>query len=250
MRNLLIAKGLFVLAVLAFAASVRADTMEVVTATPIPLTPTDWSSGSGTVGYLTFPKFDPSQGTLDSVTLNLTGTLQGTALTVENVSGLLFGNPVPSIGTAYVGSTFTVSDPASPSLLSPELNVQAGSAFGPLSGVVTGQQYISQLGAVTQTAADSSTYTSAGVLSEFSGAGTISLSASTSTSIGCQYSPSGGVTVAFASQGSTPPEAGLTGTVIYTYTAVPEPSALALLGVGFLGLAGYAWRSRRRRRNA
>ena len=43
----------------------------------------------------------------------------------------------------------------------------------------------------------------------------------------------------------------LTGTIIYTYTpSVPEPSALALVGVGFAGLMGFVWRNGRRRRNA
>ena len=75
------------------------------------------------------------------------------------------------------------------------------------------------------------------VLSEFTGLGSLALSASTHTNTLLDYS--GGFTT--ASQGTY---GSATGQVMYIYTAVPEPSALALLGAGALGLFGYAWRRR------
>ena len=118
MKNL----KLVVVAVLAAVAMVavpsflHASTMTFETysaTTSIPLTPTDWASGAGTpaVNHLTFPQFNPSLGTLDSVVLTYSGSLT-TTITLTNISGFL-GSPATSSGTASTQSVISAQDSAS-----------------------------------------------------------------------------------------------------------------------------------------
>jgi hypothetical protein len=73
------------------------------------------------------------------------------------------------------------------------------------------------------------TYTSGAILTEFTGGGNIGLNASTFTQT--TLSNTGGNTTS-----SQVTDAGLTGTVTYTYTAVPEPSTFGLLALGLSAL--------------
>jgi hypothetical protein len=73
------------------------------------------------------------------------------------------------------------------------------------------------------------TYTLGTILTEFTGGGNISLNAGTLTYT--LLSNYGGNTVS-----SQVTDAGLTGTVTYTYTAVPEPSTFGLLALGLSAL--------------
>ncbi|MEI9866718.1 MAG: PEP-CTERM sorting domain-containing protein [Limisphaerales bacterium] len=85
-------------------------------------------------------------------------------------------------------------------------------------------------GSLSQTGTTSSLYTQSSILAEFTGAGNISLSASTFTQSGLTYT--GGITFANV----TSVDASLTGSVVYNYTPVPEPTTLALAGLGGLSL--------------
>jgi hypothetical protein len=213
--------------------SVQASTLTVPTTTPIPLTATDWPPPPES---LAFQEFDPSLGTLNSVTLDLSGTLT-TTLTVGNLSGSFGAGAALSSGSASTQTTLTVQDPLGNESL---LNLTASFPFTNLSPT-SGSNTITS-GALMQTGSNGSTYVSPAVLAEFTGLSTISLSSSTSTLTGVLYT--GGTAAAYASQA---PMAALTGSVTYNYTpaVVPEPSTFALLTVGVWGIIGYRWRKKR-----
>ena len=69
------------------------------------------------------------------------------------------------------------------------------------------------------------------VLAEFTGNGSIALTASTFTKVTVSVNVGGGT------DGSQSTSASLTGSVTYTYTPAPEPSTLTLLALGTVGLA-------------
>jgi hypothetical protein len=220
-----------------------ASTLTYDSTTSIPLTPTEWASGAGTpaVNDLTFKQFDPTLGTLDSVVLTYSGSMT-TTITVTNISGFL-GSPATSSGTVATQSVVSIQDSGG-DLMNPlsQLAILSPPQSYALAGTPNGN---TQVFTEPETSlSDSFTYLAPAVLADFTGSGTIQLAASTST--GIVYNNTGGAT--FPSQISS---AALGGTIIYTYTpTVPEPSALALVGVGFAGLMGFVWRSRRRRRKS
>ena len=90
-------------------------------------------------------------------------------------------------------------------------------------------------GTLTKSGSDTQIYTSAVVLSEFTGPGSITLNASTYTQT--LLANTGGNTA--AGQVTT---GSATGTVTYNFTPVPEPSAFVMLGLLVVGLMGRAVR--------
>lgn len=220
LRRLLIG-GLAVLC-LGGVAQVKADMISgpFTTTTPIASTLTDWTSS------LAFEQFDASLGTLKSVQLDLNGKFN-TVLTVTNTGA------EPSSGNSRTELQVTVQD-AGGNLLVPELDLFSSQfAFTDLQ---PGTSVTS--GTISKSGGSSDVYTSAAVLAEFTGTGTIVLPASTFTQTWIGYQ--GGNTLA-----SQVTYAELTGSVTYTYTPVPEPSTIVLLGIGAFGLVCYARRCRK-----
>jgi hypothetical protein len=178
------------------------------TTTPIPSTLTDWN------GPLSFPKFNPALGTLTKVQLDLSGSMS-TVLTVTNSS------PSDSSGHANTHLQLTVQD-AGNNLIAPQIDLTSAPYDYTLEG---GKSLVS--GTLTKSGTSSDQYTLAAILAEFTGPGTINLSASTFTET--FLANTGGNTDA-----SQVTHAELTGTVTYFYT--PEPASLSMLALGGLGL--------------
>jgi hypothetical protein len=181
------------------------------TTTPIASTLTDWT------GSLAFPQFDANLGTLLSVQLDLTGHFS-TVLTVTNTGSS------SSTGTTKTELQVSVQDGGN-NLWAPELDLFSSQyAFTDLPA---GDSITS--GTISKTGSSTDVYTLASVLAEFTGTGSIVLPASTYTQTWIGYN--GGNTNA-----SQVTNAELTGSVTYRYAPVPEPSTLALLGIGAFGL--------------
>jgi hypothetical protein len=185
------------------------------TSTPIPSTETVWNSS------LAFPQFDPSLGTLQSVTLELSYTFS-TTLTVSNLNV-----DTGASGNAKTEVIITVQDPEYSALNAPEFDVNSAPFAYSLGGGGSASS-----GLLTKSGNDGgNTYTSGSLLTEFTGPGTIVLPASATAD-----------TLLDEVNGNTSAiqitDASLTGTVTYDYIAVPEPSTIGLVVVGLLGVLG------------
>jgi hypothetical protein len=156
------------------------------------------------------------------VQIDLSGSFQ-TTLTIQNNANSA------SNGRAWTEVQLSAEDAGS-YLNAPELDLMSSPAFT-YTGLAPGASITSPL--LTMAGTDSETYTLQAVLDEFTGNGSISLSASTYTDT--VLANHGGNT--YASQVTL---AGLTGDVIYTYNAVPEPGTCILLGLGAAGMLFFA----------
>ena len=187
--------------------SLAATTGPFTTSTPIPLGPTDLS------GELVFPQFDSSLGALTQVELDLFTTFT-TTLTVKNTS------TSSSAGGAKTQVQVTVED-LNNNFTMPEMDL-----LSPGFTYRLGAGQTVQSGPLDTSASFNQAYTLASILSEFTGPGTVGLSARTATL--AFRANSGGYTLARQAT-----EASLTGDVVYTYTpypntVVPESPTLGL----------------------
>lgn len=196
---------------LLMASTTFAATISYPTSTPISATLTDWSS------TLAFPQFDPSLGTLTQIQLGVSGTVN-TTLTITNTG------TDPSSGTAKTEVLLSVTGAGIPLAVGPDILVPTGGyAYSLLGGASTSS------GLLTKTGSDLQDVTTPTTLVNFQGLGSVVLSAGTFTQT--LLANTGGNTSA-----NQVTDASATGTVYYTYTEVPEPASLSLLGLGAASL--------------
>jgi len=174
---------------------------------------TDWS------GNLSFPKFNASLGTLTSVDLNFSSSMT-TTLTVANVGNSSSTGKTQTEVQLSITDSSGILNPggnATPQLdyeSLPKFSYSLSAGNSTSSGVLTGNSSY-----------DTGGLNATGLLTEFTGTGNISLPAATFTQT--DLSNTGGNT-----NSTQVTDAGLTGTVTYTYTAVPEPTSVTLLVIG------------------
>lgn len=183
---------------------------------------------------VSFGKFDSNLGTLNSVLIQLQNTVAGV--------GSLTNNETSDFTTAYGLNTFRVKLGAD-STWTDLLNLSEMNDISTLTGAILTQNYVMAPSATTNinyTAAQpvSSFFTALSstvgtTLSMFTGTGNIDvfslMTAATTTLVG-------GGNMGF----NIATEAGAKAKITYNYTAapsVPEPTSLALLGLGALGFA-------------
>lgn len=167
----------------------------------------------------TFPTFDPSLGTLQSVEVDLSGTVQG---------GFTYSNPTSKSANITVGEQATVdlNESANGSNLAEVIPITSQRIFVPAngSGSVT-------LPPVAQSIVQP--YTDSGTLAAFIGGPGSTISLDFNAAGQTSYSGPGNFTTSFNVQ------AGGTSAIVYTYTtpaSVPEPSNM--LAVGLIGGLG------------
>jgi PEP-CTERM motif len=214
------------LAVLATSAAVLHGGSILATAT----TPTYPTPGTGSTS-LSFPQFDPSNGTLTSITFTLTG-VSSVTVTVNN--------------TTSTNATDTFSD--DPAIILPGLQPVRSfglSVYEPVSGSFVAPPGPFTYTTPTQTKTNSLTTNDPPFLSGFIGSGTASLAIFLNES-GPDGFGNGPTYFVPAGPVSLTANWAARLDVTYTFAPVPEPSTLGMLAIGTVALFGLAWRSKQR----
>jgi hypothetical protein len=194
--------------------AVQAASISFPATTSVPLTETDWSDQP-----ISFPKFDPSLGTLTNVQLDFGGI---TSWTVQ----VQATNPSEggSVGfNGHIHTSFTINNLENTVTIS-SLDFDAGYIQGSagalqtviyLNGTFDPESWAGPSGGIQ--------YSDPSILIEFSGSGDLLMLASTFSHFDLSSSNPDWV------QGYFDSKVSLTGTITYNYNAVPEPSVIILL---------------------
>ena len=192
----------------------------------IPMAATGWTQD------IVLPQFNTALGTLNSITLSLNGSILG-SFRFEN-TGSSSGTP-----TLTTSSLLTIKRLDGTTLLEANPVASITETVGPYDGITnfegtSGRTYNNQ------PASDSvvlNLLPSSSDFSLFTGTGNLTLPVSTS---GSSWVTGGGnLAVLFLC------DTGASGTVIYDYTPVPEPSGIIAMLAGLTGLAGVVARRRK-----
>jgi hypothetical protein len=181
-------------------------------------------SPTGSSGLFGLPQFDPSFGTLTQVDLSVSGSSNGGSNGLQNLSAF-DGN-----ASVTIGSDITVSGPSALTVLTFPNNSNSG-PVAPFGGVVdftfSGPDSVLVNGIPSFDADNSSIFVG---LAPYIGVGAVlfNYSSAANTSNSSDVSPTFSATTA--------PNFGFEASVTYHYTPVPEPTTLALAGLGALGL--------------
>jgi hypothetical protein len=162
--------------------------------------------------------FDTSLGTLTQVEVISSGTVKAA------VSLLKFSSPDAPYTNAFTSGTVTL---AGPGVIDPAA-VAASGISGTLTGPAFASEYVTDLSSPTSLASDVIMDTPA-IPSAYTSSSPIDFSVTNGT-----YDS--GVTASGVAAGGDALTSGVGLTVIYTFTPVPEPASLALLGLGAAAL--------------
>jgi hypothetical protein len=222
MRNLLVAAGIVLLA------STPATAATISFSDSIPLASTSWSSS------VTVSKFDPSLGTLNSITFELDGHVEGGAK-FESLDSS------PTTVTMNLTADIELQRPDTSTIVITTPLVQTVDSVTAYDSVLdfggtSGKTYAG-LSADDSDSAVSPPPASDLVL--FTGLGNITLPVEAKGA--SSGSGAGNLILQFNTSASADVK------VTYDYEPIPEPSTLGLLSMGIMGLLAHLWRRHRRR---
>jgi len=188
---------------------------------------------AGAGGGFTMPSFDTTLGTLTQVDLSVTGSTDGGSNSLQNLSAN------PGDAKVTIGTDISVTGPS----LLQVLTFPQSSNAGPVTAFVgpvldfTGTDAIQVFGSPAVDNDSSSIFAGfAPYQSVGPGVVNFNYTSSANTSASASVAPT-------VSQ-TTAPTFGFDATITYHYTPVPEPTTLALAGLGALGLVVAARRKR------
>jgi hypothetical protein len=189
---------------------------------------------AGASGGFTMPSFDTTLGTLFQVDLDVTGSTEGGSNSLQNLSNN------PGTATVTIGTNVTVTGPS----LLQVLTFPQSSNTGPVTAFVgpildfSGTDSIQVFGTPAFDTDSSSIFAGFAPFQSV-GPGLVNFN------YGSAANTASNADVAPTVSGTTAPFFGFDATITYHYNPVPEPTTLALAGLGAIGLVVVAARRKR-----